>query len=367
MARTTRTPKIRLGELLVAAGLVTEDKVRMGLEEQRRNNLFLGEALVKLGFVSEEAIAQAIIQHFHLPFLSAAQFTVPPEVFNLFPERMYHEYQFIAVDKIERVIIIIAAGPINQDMMEELERVSECKICHYVSTWRDIYAAIQSNTKELGGEAQIELTGLGSMLLDNPNQSKSNATGTSMVQKTSTPSMIGAPRPSMFAKAPTGPSTKAIAAANMSAMLSPLAVSSKSTGASQVSSSTPPSPRLTAFLKVPPPSGMPSISSSGLSAIRDFNPPVTHNVHVDPQAEANMTAIFSPGSSSRLSAVSAAPMGLPPSAGKSNTGNVAVEGFPVSGGSSAGMPAVKKSLTSDGKEPAPPSKRMSSFLTIRKN
>ena len=53
MARTSRTPKIRLGELLVAAGLVTDDKVRIGLEEQRRNNLFLGEALVQLGFVTE--------------------------------------------------------------------------------------------------------------------------------------------------------------------------------------------------------------------------------------------------------------------------------------------------------------------------
>ncbi len=86
MARTNRTNRMRLGELLVAAGLVTEEKVRAALEEQRRNNLFLGEALVRLGFVTEESIAHAIIQHFNLPFLSASQFTIPPDVvFNLFP------------------------------------------------------------------------------------------------------------------------------------------------------------------------------------------------------------------------------------------------------------------------------------------
>ena len=97
---------------------------------------------------------------------------------------MYNEYQFIAVDKIERVIIVIAAGPINQDMMEELERVSECKICHYVSTWRDIYGAIQRNSKELGGEAQVELTGLGSMLLEAPNfASKASTSITQKVKK----------------------------------------------------------------------------------------------------------------------------------------------------------------------------------------
>ena len=337
MARTSRTPKIRLGELLVAAGLVSEDKVRIGLEEQRRNNLFLGEALVQLGFVSEEAIAQAIIQHFNLPFLSASQFTVPPDVFNLFPERMYHEYQFIAVDKIERVIIIIAAGPINQDMMEELERVSECKICHYVSTWRDIFAAIQRNSKELGGEAQIELTGLGSMLLDNPNQSK---TGTSITQKlkkleNSTGQSLSNMSRVVPIKAGNSPATKTVAAANLSALLSPLAMSSKNNGASQISASTPPSPRLTAFLKVPPPSN----SSSGLPVVRGMSSADLQAFN-NRQPSANMSAVFASSSGTRLSGVNA---------------------------SSPGMPAMPNDNPEGNPTATLPPKRMSSFLTIRKS
>jgi hypothetical protein len=336
LARTSRTPKIRLGELLVAAGLVSDEKVRIGLEEQRRNNLFLGEALVQLGFVSEEAIAQAIIQHFNLPFLSASQFTVPPDVFNLFPERMYHEYQFIAVDKIERVIIIIAAGPINQDMMEELERVSECKICHYVSTWRDIYAAIQRNSKELGGEAQIELTGLGSMLLDNPNQNKSGSSITQKIKKFEKSASQSSPNLTRVAPPKLGnsPATKTIAAANLSALLSPLAMSSKANGASQISSSTPPSPRLTAFLKAPPP----GISSSGLPAIREVS-------------SANMQAVRGGQSSANMSAVFASGMRM-------NGANT----------SSPGMPAVPRDKDNPQNKPTAtqPPKRMSSFLTIRK-
>ena len=325
---------MRLGELLVAAGLVGDDKVRMGLEEQRRNNLFLGEALVKLGFVTEEAIAQAIIQHFNLPFLSAGQFNILPEVFNLFPERMYHEYQFIAVDKIEQVIIIIAAGPINQDMMEELERVSECKICHYVSTWRDIYAAIQRNAKDIGGAEQIELTGLGSMLLDNPTQTTTNATGNSsanngasIVQpmKKAESSSPNVPKPSMTFKVPTSPPTKTVAAANLSALLSPLAVSSRSPGASQISVSTPPSPRLTAFLKVPPP---------GTQA------PNVQPGRQDSRPIGNPSGIFTIG------------------AKISSAGNNAQQAMNAS---SPGMPAMPKEVK---KEAAPAQK---SFLTTRKS
>src|ERR1035437_4933926 len=163
MARITRMSKLRLGELLQAAGLVTEEQVRLGLEEQRKSNLFMGEALVKLGFVSEEAIALAIVQQFSLPFLSATQYNITPEVFNLFPERMYYEYQFVAVDKIGNVIVIVAAGLMNHDVLGELERLSSCRVCQFVSTWKDIRSVVQRLSQEY--EKRVELTSLGTMLL----------------------------------------------------------------------------------------------------------------------------------------------------------------------------------------------------------
>src|SRR5258708_249653 len=121
--------KRRLGELLQAEGLVTEDQIKAGLEEQRKSNLFLGEALVKLGFVSEDAIAHTIVQQFSLPFMSANQYSITPDVLNLFPERMYHEYQFIAADKIGKVLIIVGAGLMNHDVLDEFERLSGCRVC----------------------------------------------------------------------------------------------------------------------------------------------------------------------------------------------------------------------------------------------
>jgi hypothetical protein len=158
--------KRRLGELLQAEGLISEEQCRAALEEQRKSNLFLGEALVKLGFVSEEAIAQTIVAQFSLPFMSAIQCTISPDVLNTFPERMYYEYQFIAVDKIARVLIIIGAGLMNHDVLDELERLSGCKVCQYVSTWKDIKAALERYAKELKKEQNDGLTSLGSMLLD---------------------------------------------------------------------------------------------------------------------------------------------------------------------------------------------------------
>ena len=157
--------KRRLGELLQAEGLVNEDQVRAALEEQRKSNLFLGEALVKLGFVTEEVIAQTIVQQFNLPFASALQFQILPEVLNIFPERMYYEYQFMAVDKMSKVLVIVGAGLMNHDVLDELERCSGCKVHQFVSTWKDIRTALEKHAKDFKKE-QSELTSLGTMLLD---------------------------------------------------------------------------------------------------------------------------------------------------------------------------------------------------------
>jgi len=157
--------KRRLGELLQAEGLINEDQVRAGLDLQRKENLFLGEALVKLGFVSEDAIAHTIVQQFSLPFMSANQFNISIDVLSIFPERMYYEYQFIAVDKIGRVLVICGAGLMNHDVLDELERLSNSKVCQYVSTWKDIRSALDKHAKDLRKE-QSELSNLGAMLLD---------------------------------------------------------------------------------------------------------------------------------------------------------------------------------------------------------
>ncbi|MCW8130722.1 MAG: hypothetical protein KIS92_10260 [Planctomycetota bacterium] len=162
--------KRRLGELLRAEGLVTEDQVKLALVEQRKSNLFLGEALVKLGFVTEDAIASTISQQFGLPYISIEQYTVGKEVLDMFPQSMLREYQFIPIDKIGSVLVIVGAGLMNHDVLDELERMSGCRVCQYVGTWKDIYETIQKLFKdrktETGAPAQDnELSSLGNMLL----------------------------------------------------------------------------------------------------------------------------------------------------------------------------------------------------------
>jgi len=167
VARVTRMTKRRLGELLRAEGLVSEDQVKLALTEQRKSNLFLGEALVKLGFVTEDAIASTISQQFGLPYMALDQYTIAKNVLDLFPESMLREYQFMPIDKIGNVLIIAGAGLMNHDVLDELERMSGCRVCQYVGTWKDIMAAIEVNYKDRKKDPAKDegLSSLGNLLL----------------------------------------------------------------------------------------------------------------------------------------------------------------------------------------------------------
>jgi hypothetical protein len=158
MARVTRMTKRRLGELLRAEGLITEEQVSRALEEQRTRNLFFGEALVYLGFITEEKIAETIARQFCLPYLSARQYRIKREVLELFPERLLREYQFVPLDFLGDRLVIICAGLTSRDILDELERLAEKRVCQYIGTWSDIRAALDGLFK---GRAKTETTQTG--------------------------------------------------------------------------------------------------------------------------------------------------------------------------------------------------------------
>ena len=51
-----RPEKIRLGDLLISQGLLTDEQLKMSLDEQKRSGRKLGRIFVDSGYVTEEGI-----------------------------------------------------------------------------------------------------------------------------------------------------------------------------------------------------------------------------------------------------------------------------------------------------------------------
>ena len=86
-----------LGELLTAAGLVSEAQLREGRAHQRNRGIRIGEALVQLGHLDEVSVARMVAKQNGLPFVDLAKGTIAPAVLERVPAELALEQGLIPV------------------------------------------------------------------------------------------------------------------------------------------------------------------------------------------------------------------------------------------------------------------------------
>lgn len=136
-------PKISLGEILLEAGILTQDQLDQSLDEQRKNaNRHLGEILVAHHFASDVAVAQALACQCGVEFIHFTENTVDPEAAALTSERLATQHVCIPIAAREDTIKLAIANPMDLLAIEDIERATNRKASVVVSTSREIKEAI---------------------------------------------------------------------------------------------------------------------------------------------------------------------------------------------------------------------------------
>lgn len=87
--RTTLKPQQQpLGQQLLAQGLISEDQLRIALQEQQRQNIPMGRLLVRLGFVSEATLREALGVTLGKRTVDLAHALVDPDALRLVPQAL---------------------------------------------------------------------------------------------------------------------------------------------------------------------------------------------------------------------------------------------------------------------------------------
>lgn len=93
-------PRVRIGELLVDAGLLTQAQLDRALEEQRvegGGSKRLGQLIVALGFVTEGQLARVLSQQLAVPWVSLSHIDFSPALLALVDREMAEKYTVIPV------------------------------------------------------------------------------------------------------------------------------------------------------------------------------------------------------------------------------------------------------------------------------
>jgi MSHA biogenesis protein MshE len=116
-------PRLRLGELLVAQGVVTPAQLETALNERKRSGRRLGRILVEDGIATEEAIAQALAVQLHVPYVELSLQAISPPVSRLLTEAQARRYRAIPIDEAGSAIRVGMADPLDYQSYDEIQRL----------------------------------------------------------------------------------------------------------------------------------------------------------------------------------------------------------------------------------------------------
>lgn len=139
--------KKRLGDLLVDAGVISQDQLvkALGIQKTEKRDMRLGELLIDLGYTDEKQIMKAMCEQLKLPGIDLSTVRIPEEVIKLLQESILRKYSLIPFqfsEKNPNLIKVAMSDPLDIRAMDDVSIITGLQIERYVATPSNIAATI---------------------------------------------------------------------------------------------------------------------------------------------------------------------------------------------------------------------------------
>ena len=133
-----------LGEMLIDEGLITAEQLNKAIAQQKQSGLRLGQLLIRMGLVTEEGIIATLGDQAGIPYVNLDNYIIDPKVISLIPESLARSSLIIPLFKIGSTLTIAMADPLNVKAIDEARRTAGCEVDMAVSSEEQIRRAIDS-------------------------------------------------------------------------------------------------------------------------------------------------------------------------------------------------------------------------------
>jgi type IV pilus assembly protein PilB len=135
----------RLGDLLVADGLITQEQLDKALVEQKGSAEKLGSILIKLGAVNEEQLIGFLSRQYRVPSITLSQLEIDPDVLKLVPPQIAKKYEVLPVRKMGNSLALAMADPTNVFALDDISFMTNLQVLPLVASQSAIKKAIERN------------------------------------------------------------------------------------------------------------------------------------------------------------------------------------------------------------------------------
>lgn len=135
---------VPIGKLLIANGLLTQEKLQLALEAQKQSpGKRLGDILLEQGLVSEKDLMLALESRLRIKFVELTRYKINREAVNLIDEEYARYNKLIPIDIVGGALVVATAEPMDLYILEDLRLKTGYNIRPVLSTNSDIDDAIR--------------------------------------------------------------------------------------------------------------------------------------------------------------------------------------------------------------------------------
>jgi len=156
----------RMGDILLDAGVITNEQLTEALAEQKASNKRLGQILIEKGFISEEKLMEVLAEQLGVEKVNLYNYNIDPSVATSIPTYLAQRYQVIPIEKREGKVILAMADPLNIIALDDVAMVtgaevvpviaSETAVAHAINQFYGLKESLELTSEERQSKAEEE-------------------------------------------------------------------------------------------------------------------------------------------------------------------------------------------------------------------
>lgn len=172
---------IRLGDLLVSAGAITEDQLKIALAKGRETHRRVGEVLTGDGMITENQLIDALKQQLGIDFIDLTKVNIDPMLSRFVPKSMAVSAEIVPVRLVRDTLFLAMADPLNFMAIEQAKDTSHKRIIPMIATRQAVQRSISILYENVNAaeamQAMREQAGLGDAVVEAESQQAESQPG----------------------------------------------------------------------------------------------------------------------------------------------------------------------------------------------
>src|SRR5688572_11599211 len=140
------SPRLPLGEMLIARAVITREQLKQALEHQahKGHKKLLGEVLVELNFASDHQVLEVLAESYGVPFATQTARIADPKVVELLPREFVEDHKVLPLFLVRGMLTVAVSEPTNLFLIEEIQRLTGHEVQIVAVTAAEIEASLRA-------------------------------------------------------------------------------------------------------------------------------------------------------------------------------------------------------------------------------